>query len=129
MKSAEVLSFQSLIVWQKGHQFVLDIYRITRRFPKDERFGIVSQMRRAAISITANIAEGYRKFGKKDKLRFFNISQGSLAEIYNYLILAKDLQYISQNDYDLFQVQLIELDKLLRAYCAKISKDIQPSNF
>ncbi|RNC64676.1 four helix bundle protein [Proteiniphilum sp. X52] len=128
MKSAEVLSFQSLIVWQKGHQFVLDIYRITRRFPEEERFGIVSQMRRAAISITANIAEGYRKFGKKDKLRFFNISQGSLAEIYNYLILSKDLQYISRNDYDLFQVQWIELDKLIRAYCAKISKDIQPSN-
>ena len=128
MKSAEGLSFQSLIVWQKGHQFVLDIYRITRRFPEDKRFGIVSQMRRAAISITANIAEGYRKFGKKDKLRFFNISQGSLAEIYNYLILSKDLQYISRNDYDLFQVQLIELDKLIRAYCAKISKDIQPLN-
>lgn len=129
MTNVEISSFQSLIVWQKGHQFVLEIYRITRRFPDDERFGIVSQMRRAAISITANIAEGYRKFGKKDKLRFFNISQGSLAEIYNYLILSKDLQYISENDYGLFQVQLIELDKLLNAYCAKISKDIHTSNF
>ncbi len=91
--------FQSLIVWQKGHQLVLDIYRKTKNFPDDERFCLVSQMRRAAISITANIAEGYRKRGKKDKLRFFNISQGYLAEIYNYIILSRDLQYISEEDF------------------------------
>lgn len=70
-----ISSFQSLIVWQKGHQLVLDIYRMTKSFPDDERFSLISQIRRSSLSITANIAEGYRKIGKKDKLRFFNISE------------------------------------------------------
>ena len=73
-------SFEQLLVWQKGHQYVLSIYRITKLFPKEEIFGLVNQMRRAAASITANIAEGYAKISPKDKLRFYNISQGSLEE-------------------------------------------------
>lgn len=118
-------TFQSLIVWQKGHQLVLDIYRQTKDFREDERFCLVSQMRRAAISITANIAEGYRKFGKKDKLRFFNTSQGSLSEVYNYLILSRDLQYISNEEYSRYEAQIEEVDKLLNTYCSKISKELR----
>lgn len=118
-----VSTFQSLIVWQKGHQLILDIYRKTKSFPEDERFGLVSQMRRAAISITANIAEGYRKMGKKDKLRFFNTSQGSLSETYNYLILSRDLEYITNEEYNSFETQIEEVDRILNAYCSKISKD------
>lgn len=117
-------SFQSLIVWQKRHQLVLDIYRKTKDFPEDERFTLTSQMRRSAISITANIAEGYRKMGKKDKLRFFNTAQGSLSETYNYLILSRDLQYISGDEYTAFESKIEEVDKLLNAYCAKISKEV-----
>ncbi|MBK5195653.1 MAG: four helix bundle protein [Proteiniphilum sp.] len=128
MRNEKAQSFQSLIVWQKGHQLVLDIYRITKNFPDDEKFGIVSQLRRAAISITANIAEGYRKFGKRDKLRFFNISQGSLSETENYLILSRDLHYISENDYRQFESQFTELEKLLNSYCSKISDDIFPES-
>lgn len=120
----KVKMFQSLIVWQKGHELVLDIYRKTRSFPDDERFALVPQMRRAAISITANIAEGYRKLGKKDKLRFFNISQGSLAETYNYIILSRDLLYISEEDYLLLENKIEEVDRILESYCAKISKDV-----
>lgn len=116
-------TFQSLIVWQKEHQLILDIYRRTRSFPEDERFRLVSQMRRAAISITANIVEGYRKMGKKDKLRFFNTSQGSLSETYNYLILSRDLEYISTEEYVQFEEQIEEVDRILNAYCSKISKD------
>ena len=120
----KVNKFRSLIVWQKGHQLVLDVYRITKSFPDEEKFGIVPQMRRAVISITANISEGYRKVGKKDKLRFFNMSQGSLAEMSNFIIIAKDLQYISDNDYTLLNEKIEEVDRLLESYCAKISKDI-----
>ena len=75
------------------------VYRITKGFPDDERFGLTSQFRRAAVSIEANIAEGYRKLSKTDKLRFFNISQGSLSECKDYIILSRDLEYITQTQY------------------------------
>lgn len=74
---AAAKSFQDLVVWQKAHTFVLRVYQVTTEFPADERFGLTSQFRRAAVSIPANIAEGFRKSGKADKLRFYNISQGS----------------------------------------------------
>jgi four helix bundle protein len=86
-------SFKDLIVWQKAHQFVLEIYRFTRDFPSDERFGLTSQIRRAAVSVPANIAEGFPKRGPSDKTRFFNIAQGSLEGVHYYLILARDLGY------------------------------------
>ena len=71
-------TFEDLIVWQKAHQFVLAVYRLTRTFPRSENYGLSSQFRRAAVSMAANIAEGFRKRGKADKLRFLNIAQGSL---------------------------------------------------
>ncbi|MBI3952178.1 MAG: four helix bundle protein [Acidobacteria bacterium] len=91
-------SFQDLRVWQKAHQLVLEVYKVTRLFPADERFGLVSQMRRAAVSIAANIAEGFAKRGIRDKLNFFNISQGSLDELKYYLILSKDLTYLPSKE-------------------------------
>ena len=91
-----VYSFENIIAWQKAHAFVLFVYRVTRHFPKDEIFGLTSQFRSAAVSIEANIAEGYQKLSKADKLRFFNISQGSLEECRDYIILSRDLDYISQ---------------------------------
>ena len=84
-------SFENLIVWQKANQFVLAVYRATQDFPDTERFGLLTQFRRAAVSITANIAEGYKKLSRADKLRFFNISQGGLEECRNYIILSRDL--------------------------------------
>lgn len=86
-------SFKELIVWQKAHQFVLAIYRLTRGFPSDEKFGLTSQIRRAAVSVPANIAEGFPKRSSSDKVRFYNIAQGSLEEVHYYLILAEDLGY------------------------------------
>lgn len=86
-------SFQDLLVWQKAHQFVLNVYELTKSFPPEERYGLTSQFRRAAISIPANIAEGFRKKSVPDKLRFYNISQGSLEECRYFIILAQDLGY------------------------------------
>src|SRR6476620_6129237 len=86
-------SFQDLIVWQKAHRFVLSIYMFTESFPKHELFGLSAQFRRAAVSIPANIAEGFKKKGRADKGRFMNIAQGSLEECRYYLILAGDLGY------------------------------------
>ena len=87
MKPAQ--TFQDLIVWQKAHVFVLGVYETSRSFPKEEMYGLTSQFRRAAVSIPANIAEGFRKYSEADKARFLNISEGSLEEYRYYLILAQ----------------------------------------
>lgn len=110
-------SFEQLLVWQKAHQYVIAIYQITKQYPKEELFCLVSQMRRAAISITANIAEGYIKIGLKDKLRFYNISQGSLEETRNFIILSQDLGYIDCKDKDELNNQAAEVSRLLNGYC------------
>jgi four helix bundle protein len=114
---AKSKSFSDLIVWQKAHQFVLSVYRLTKNFPKEETFGLTAQFRRAAISVPANIAEGFRKNGIKDKARFFNIAEGSLEECKYYLILSKDLAYAKvDNEFALAE----EVSKLLYAYSKKI---------
>ena len=86
-------SFTEVEAWQLAHQFVLAVYSFTKSFPKEEIYCFISQFRRAAISIAANIAEGYKKRTKKDKIKFYNISQGSLEECRYYIILSKDLEY------------------------------------
>ena len=117
MNRAPSKTFQDLIVWQKAHEFVLSVYRLTKTFPKEEIYALTSQFRRAAVSIAANIAEGFRKRGRSDKARFMNISQGSIKECRYYLILARDLEY----GYDQRQMtQLEEVSKLLDRYCAAI---------
>ena len=90
--------FQELKVWQKAHQLVLHVYRVTRGFPADERFGLVSQMRRAAVSVPANIAEGFAGRGTREKLNFYNLVQSSLEELKYYFILAKDLEYLDSTE-------------------------------
>lgn len=110
-------SFQDLIVWQKAHQFVLSIYRFSDNFPQKEIYGLTSQLRRAAISIPANIAEGFKKRGIADKVRFMNVSQGSPDECRYYLILTKDLGY---GDSLGLMSQLEEVSKLLEAYSTSI---------
>ena len=86
-------SFADLIVWQKSHNLVLAIYKASSKFPKEELYWVTSQIRRAAVSIPANIGEGFIKTGTKDKMRFYNIAQGSLEELKYYLILINDLNY------------------------------------
>jgi len=110
-------TFEDLVVWQKAHQFVLATYRLSGAFPRSEAYGLTSQFRRAAVSIAANIAEGFRKRGKADKLRFYNIAQGSLEESRYYLILAKDLEY---GDVTELRQLLEEVSKLLAAYSQTI---------
>jgi four helix bundle protein len=86
-------SFTDLEVWQKAHAFVLDVYRLTAKFPAEERFGLTNQFRRASVSIPANIAEGFRKYTAADKARFLNTAEGSLEECRYYCILVQDLGY------------------------------------
>jgi len=110
-------SFEDLLVWQKAHSFVLTVYRLTGSFPKHEVFGLTSQFRRAAVSIPANIAEGFRRRGASDKARFFNIAQASAEECRYYLILTRDLEYADTKEAN----RLIqEVSKLLDAYSKNI---------
>lgn len=89
-----IRNFYGLEAWKKGHLLVLNIYKITKNFPKEEIYGIVSQLRRASSSITANIAEGFARYHFKDKAKFYYNARGSVAEVQNFLLLAKDLSYI-----------------------------------
>ena len=91
----KISHFRQLKVWQEAHKLVLMVYQVTKGYPGDERFGLVSQMRRAAVSIPANIAEGFKRRGIQDKIRFYNISEGSLEELKYFFILSGDLGYIS----------------------------------
>jgi four helix bundle protein len=112
-------TFRDLIVWQKAHAFALEIYRVSEHFPRDERFGVTSQLRRAAVSIAANIVEGFRKRGYPDKLRFFNIAQGSADETLYFLILSNDLKFADTQN---LQTQLEEISRLLQAYMSAFEK-------
>jgi len=96
MNKLKVKSFEDLEVWKKTHQLVLDVYRITGRFPAEEKYSLASQMRRSAISIPANIAEGFKKRSLRHKANFHNIAQGSLEEVRYYVILSKDLNYLNE---------------------------------
>lgn len=110
-------TFQDVELWQRAHRWVLAIYHFTEGFPKHELFGLTSQLRRAAVSIPANFAEGFKKLGKADKLRFYNIAQGSLEECRYYLILAEDLNYGETRE---LSSDLEVVSRMLEAYMRAI---------
>lgn len=116
-------NFTEVIAWQKAHAFVLSVYKVVKTFPDTERYALASQFTRAAVSIPANIAEGYKRIGKSDKLRFMNIAQGSLEECRYYVILAKDLQYITLQDYVALSGNIEETSKFLNLYAKGIEKN------
>jgi four helix bundle protein len=105
--------FEDLIFWQKSHALTLRVYKLTTAFPKHEMFGLTTQMRRAAVSVAANIAEGFSKRGRSDKARFMNIAQASLEELRYYFILARDLEYVSR---DSIWEDVDDVARLLGAY-------------
>jgi len=115
-----VEKFADLQVWQEAHQLVLLVYTLTKRFPDDEKFGLISQMRRAATSVPANIAEGFKRRGIQEKIRFYNIAEGSLEEIKYFLILSKDLGYIPSSTNEMARAETI--GKLLHGLIASTEK-------
>ena len=110
-------NFHGIVAWQKAHEFVLLVYKVTKSFPAFERFGLCSQFQRAAVSIPANIAEGYKKLSRADKLRFYNIAQGSLEECRYYVLRSKDLGYITEEHYNVLFNTVEETSRLLNGYC------------
>ncbi|MCS7282776.1 MAG: four helix bundle protein [Anaerolineae bacterium] len=103
----KIESFQQLDAWREAHRLVIMVYKATERFPDTERFGLVTQMRRAAVSIPANIAEGFKRRSVRDKIHFYNIAEGSLEELKYYCILSRDLGYLSSKDDLLAQMEMV----------------------
>ena len=104
---ARIKSFRQLEAWKEAHSLVLMVYDVTKAFPRDERFGVTSQMRRTAVSIPANIAEGFKRHGLRDKIHFYNVSEGSLEELKYFCILCEDLGYVSSNEELLAQSRVV----------------------
>ena len=99
IEQSSVVGYKRLIVWKEAHEFVLMIYKATKSFPREELFGLTSQIRRAAVSISANIVEGQARASRKEYVQFLHIANGSLVEVEYYLTLSKDLGYIGEEDY------------------------------
>ena len=117
----KIISFQDLEVWQISHKFVLEIYKISSSFPENERYGLTSQIRRSAISVPANIAEGFVRRGRNEKIHFYNIAQASLHETKYYLILVQDLKFISSNS--VLWAMSEEISKMLHGLIESIKRN------
>ncbi len=113
IESGKLTSFTKLVAWQEGHRLVLMVYSVVKSFPKDELFGLTSQLKRAVVSITSNIAEGFSRHTYKDKVHFYYIALGSLTETQNQIIIAKDVQYISEKQFVQFSAQIDQMSKIL----------------
>ncbi len=119
MSDGKIKEFRDLNTWQEAHKVVLMIYEITKKFPKDEVFGLISQMRRAAISITSNIAEGFGRHSYKEKIQFYYLAQGSLTELKNQIIIAKDVGYLEGKSFQELMEQANLSHKLLQGLITK----------
>lgn len=112
--------FKKLKVWEKAHQFTLEIYKVTLIFPKDELYGLTSQIRRASVSIPTNIAEGCGREGELELKCFLQISSGSAIEVEYLLLLSSDLKFITQTQYEHLTSQVDEIRKMLISFIKKI---------
>lgn len=110
---SKIKSFTDLNAWKQGHKIVLEIYRITKDFPKEEIFGLTSQIRRASVSVTSNIAEGFSRNSYKEKLNFYSMSLGSLTEVQNQLLISRDIEYIATEDFKKLADQTVVANKLI----------------
>lgn len=115
MANPSLRTFKDLVVWQKSYQLCLRVYSATARFPTDERYGLMTQLRRAAVSVPSNIAEGYNRRGRKDYVRFCSVALGSLAELETQLMLARDLKLCSSNDAVGLAEDVEEIQRMLKA--------------
>jgi four helix bundle protein len=123
----KIKSFTDLRVWQEGHRLVLMIYKITKTFPKEEVFGLVTQMRRAAISFTSCVAEGFSRQSYKEKLQFYSMALGSLTEIQNQLLVARDIGYVKSEKFTELANHAIQVNKMINGLIKKSKSLIRDS--
>lgn len=113
METTKIKTFTQLTAWREGHTLVISIYKVTQEFPKEELFGLTNQIRRAVVSITSNIAEGFCRFSKKEKKQFYHTALGSLGEVQNQLLIARDIGYLTKDKFDELAEQTVLISKLL----------------
>ena len=118
----KIKDFYELDAWKKARKFVLEMYSLTKKFPKEELYGITSQLRRAAFSITANIAEGFSRYHYNDKIRFYHNARGSVSEIQNFLFLAKDLSFLMESDFKRLFDFTEDINKLIKGLIRSIER-------
>jgi len=112
-ESGTIKSFTDLDAWKEGHKLVLMIYSITKDFPKEEMFGLVSQIRRCAVSITSNIAEGFSRWSYKEKSQFYSIALGSVTELQSQLLIARDVGCVANEKFNEIADQAIKVHKII----------------
>lgn len=113
MTNEKIRSFTDLNAWKEAHKLVVMIYRITRSFPKEETYSLIDQMKRCSVSITSNIAEGFSRQSKKEKIQFYYVSKGSLTELQNQLLVAKDVDYLENSEFKSIAEQTVLVHKLM----------------
>jgi len=113
MNKKKIRSFTDLDAWKEGHKLVLMVYRVTKTFPKEEIFGLSSQMRRCVVSITSNIAEGFSRQSYKEKIQFYSIALGSTTELQNQLLVARDVGYLSKKEFQKTAEQSVIVHKIV----------------
>jgi len=121
MMEKKITGFRDLKVWQRGYELTLELYRITTKFPREEMFGLTGQMRRASASIPANIAEGYERKHRKEYLQYLYIAKGSLGELDTFMLLSRDIGYLSQDDFDKLNAIRQETMKMLQGLISSLS--------
>lgn len=113
MEKVKIRTFKDLEAWKQAHVLAVEVYRLTKKFPREEMFGIVNQMRRAAVSVTSNLAEGFSRQSLKEKIQFYSIAQGSLTELQSQLLISQDVGFLYLKDYDSIEPQTIHTHKLI----------------
>lgn len=124
----KIKSFTDLKVWQEGHRLVISIYKTTKEFPKKETYSLVDQMRRSSSSVTSNIAEGFGRQGYKEKIQFYYLAQGSLTELKNQLLIARDIEYLEQDDFDKLATLANNTHRLLQGLITKSKSFLNPKS-
>src|SRR3989338_7416411 len=119
MNNIKIQTFKDLDAWKEGHKLVLDVYKISKKFPKAEVYGLTNQMRRCAVSITSNIAEGFSMQSYREKIQFYSISQGSVTELQNQVLIARDIGYLDNEIHDKLANKLVTLQKILNGLIKK----------
>ena len=112
MEETKIKNFTDLIVWKNGHNLVLQIYKLTKKFPKEEKYGLSDQIRRAAVSITSNIAEGFGRMKYNDKAHFYTMALGSIYEVQNQILISKDIGYVTKEECNLLMINSTNISKM-----------------
>ena len=120
MNNKKIRSFTDLNTWKEGHRLVLMIYKCTDNFPSKEKFALIDQMRRATVSITSNIAEGFSRQSKKEKVQFYSMAKGSVTEIQSQLLIARDIEYVTLDKFKELADQSVVVNKLISGLIRKI---------